>query len=630
MHEGLRLILTNEFAAAERLFAAAVQDLGARSVDLAAGEHDHRGAFAFVGSLAALLRGLATLDNNQLSDALERLRSADELISADSKWAGKTVLKGFCVLLMGIVQAMQGNLTRGAWHMLRSWLWLRNLEAEVLHYEGPEREFVRSTALLALGAFGLVVSLLPPYLTRTASWLSGTSGDRDEALGFLRRCWQEEGVVAPFAAIALVGFQVDVRTFLAEPSNDEALAEADQMLRWAEDRYAGSLFFEGLRANYLAVSRDVAAALELSDRMADIGEQLQALKLVIHYRRASYAQANLDWARAARALRDAIQVHVDVGRRSFVPFMAMEAAMCHELVGEGELRDEMVSLALEYRDNKDKTNWGAQDRTAFNLADAARAGTWDPELERFQSMTVKQRSTLFMSPANVEKFLGLLRNLKGRVGTDSRCRCCFLEAEVLRQNSQFSAAVKVCEEGLAMESSLSADCWKRGWLQFMHFVCAASHLCSGDLTRARESLRNLEQCPRDHDLYTSVTFKAAQLSRRLGVEMKDSYREVTVGARSQKQLTAHIPAGVGEVTWDFTLADFTINFVVAFELDGGGSCEELQRVDGHMATSGPVFGAFEAKAAGKLTLTFDNRFSLLRGKTVLCCFKPHGIELEEG
>lgn len=55
------------------------------------------------------MHGLATLENNQLSDALDRLQRTDELIDSEADWPGKTVLKGLCMLLMGMVQTLQGN-----------------------------------------------------------------------------------------------------------------------------------------------------------------------------------------------------------------------------------------------------------------------------------------------------------------------------------------------------------------------------------------------------------------------------------------------------------------------------------------------------------------------------------------
>ncbi|CAE7254637.1 Ank3 [Symbiodinium natans] len=156
-----------------------------------------RGCFTFVSALMSLLNGLASLENNQLDIVLQRVRSADEELTKDEDWPGKTVLRGLCNLVAGVVEIMQGMPSRGVWHVLRSWFWLRNLEVEALNYEGHERCCVRSTALLALGVFNLFVSMLPPTAMKAAGWATGFAGGRDVALAQLQSCWEEGGIQAP-------------------------------------------------------------------------------------------------------------------------------------------------------------------------------------------------------------------------------------------------------------------------------------------------------------------------------------------------------------------------------------------------------------------------------------------------
>lgn len=628
IREGLRLMLTNELEEADKFWTASCDAAAGRK--LKPGEHDPRGAFTFVGALTALLHGLATLENNQLSDALDRLQRTDELIDSEADWPGKTVLKGLCMLLMGMVQTLQGKRTQGVWLILRSWMWLRLLEAQALTYEGPERSLVRSTALLALGVFNLIISLLPRFFMQTASWCSGMKGDRDTAIGYLRTCWEEDGLLAPFAVVVLVGYQVDVRTFLGEPRSDEAFSEADAWLTWAEERFPGGVFFIGLRANFRAVSRDVQEALRISDSMAPMAQKLPALGLVMNARRASYAQASMDWGKAAVAFREAMQVYQKVGRRSFVPAMSANAALCHHMAGQEEQRDEMLAVALEYKAKHDKKSWDPPDKWAFALADGSREGTVDLELELYQIMTIKHRSTLFMSLEHTDVFLGKLKALEEKYmeDVDKRCRCLFLQAEIHRQCSSFEAGLKACAEGLALEPSLSEACKKKGYIQYMHFISAACHFYSGNLRDAKEALRKLEACSRSHELYYSCVFKTSQLNRRLGLEIKDAYLEVVVSNRSKLTLEAAVPAGTESIEWDFTLAEFSIGFHASFAPDGGGDSRMLQSLDKYDSNNGPVTGRFDTKGQpGKLVLTFDNTFSIMRSKTVLVRLQPDFLVL---
>jgi len=629
IREGLRLLLTNKFEDADRHWNEALARTKTRKFN--PGEYDPSGPFAFVGALTALLYGLATLQNDQLTTALEKLQKADELANASKDWAGKTVIKGLCMLLMGIVQTLQGSKTQGIWLVLRSWLWLRLLEAEALNYEGPERSLVRSSALLSLGIFNLILSLLPPILTRTASWCSGLQGSRETAMEFLRLCWQEDGLLAPFAVICLVGYQVDVRTWLGEPHAEEPFQEANRALEWAEQRFPGGIFFEGLRANYCAVNRDLVQALEYSNRLSSMAQEMPALGLVMHAKAASYAQAGLDWPEAARAFRQALEVYRKVGRRSLVPAMAANAALCHELAGEVTERDEMMDLVLEYKAREDKKTWDMPDKNAFAMAAKCKDGTWEPRMELFTLMVLRHRSTMFMSPAKIETMLGMLRTMADDGdGADRKAKSILLQAEILRQSSRFEEAITASNLGLELQGKISKDMAKLGCMQYLQYIIAASQFHLGKLAEAQHALKKLDAAPRNHQLYYSILFKTTQLSRRLGVETKDTYLEVTVPSRDQIRFEAKLPEGTAEVEWDFTLDDFSISFTAYFEPEGAqgkGSKTMLQSLDQYEATVGPASGRFEPPGPGTLVLTFDNKFSMMRSKKLLVRVLPEHLIL---
>ena len=86
---------------------------------------------------------------------------ADRLAALDTNWVGRKVVRGCCTLVAGLVQCLQRDVIRGVWHIVRSWQWLKALRTEALEYDGVGREIVRSAALMTLGAFALVLSLLP-------------------------------------------------------------------------------------------------------------------------------------------------------------------------------------------------------------------------------------------------------------------------------------------------------------------------------------------------------------------------------------------------------------------------------------------------------------------------------------
>lgn len=242
MREGTRLYLSNDFAAAETLFRRGAEDAassfsalassssatpppsssssssvgaeeeeGEESVDrsdalLGDSSIDLRGAFALQYAIVGLLRGVASMENDQLDECLVRLWDADSLASSDVDWVGKSVVRGTCHLVAGVVECLRKEPVRGAYHVATSWRWLRSMRSEALEYRGVGAEVVRSAALLALGAFALVLSLLPDALVKVASWSTGFEIDREAGTDMLRTCQSEGGVYAPIAALGWIAF----------------------------------------------------------------------------------------------------------------------------------------------------------------------------------------------------------------------------------------------------------------------------------------------------------------------------------------------------------------------------------------------------------------------------------------
>ena len=62
---------------------------------------------------------------------------------------------------------------------------------------------------------------------------------------------------------------------------------------------------------------------------------LKALQWLVHYKLGLCHLARLEWAEAGERFAASLQVYVEVGRRSMVPFMAMHAALCHLVAAAG-------------------------------------------------------------------------------------------------------------------------------------------------------------------------------------------------------------------------------------------------------------------------------------------------------
>ena len=307
-----------------------------------------RGGFALQRALASVIRGVASLSDDQLDECRERLFEADRLVeeASDPPWVGKNVIRGVTQLMGGCIQCMQHSFAKGVWNVLSSWKYISCLEAEALHYQGTylpylsltdriltlhpqglERETVRSSALsesvdptrisvlfvvvsasdktkqktssfcmslwlirhcgsaVTLAIFNLLMSVLPPSMLKAAQWLSGFEGDRAVALQQLKDCYEEEGLLAPWAAVVLCAYHIDVKTFLGEQQSEADFDQCEEILEWAAARYPGSIFFRGLEADLSAARKNVHRASELSASIdKDIGE-LKAMRWVTNYKR---------------------------------------------------------------------------------------------------------------------------------------------------------------------------------------------------------------------------------------------------------------------------------------------------------------------------------------------------------
>ena len=60
-------------------------------------QYDLRGAFALNYALASVIRGVASMANDQLDECMARLQAADALACLDCEWVGKPVVRGVAV-----------------------------------------------------------------------------------------------------------------------------------------------------------------------------------------------------------------------------------------------------------------------------------------------------------------------------------------------------------------------------------------------------------------------------------------------------------------------------------------------------------------------------------------------------
>jgi len=668
MREGTRLYLSNDFRAAEDLFKngmAADDDVD--DGESAGGEADApspesspddsgidlRGAFALQYAIVGLLRGVASMEDDQLDDCLARLWEADRLASLDAPWVGRKVVRGVCHLTAGVVECLRKTPVRGAFHVAGSWRWLRHLKSEALEYDGLGREVVRSAALLGLGAFALILSLLPDGLVGSAaSYLTGFEVEREAGLRMLRTCQEEGEVLGPIGALAWVAFQVDTKAFLGEDAGEDELAECERMLDWASARFDDSLFFGILRADLLATQRRLIEALAVLDHLMALPvlEELRALKAMLMYKKAIYHLAALQWDEAGEAFETSQAIYKAAGRRSLGPAMAVSAAHCYCIARKGGAEDDVKRMMDEVAVYKemDKSNWVRSDRQAFKIydeyVDRTTDGKEDPDdlrswslLHLATGMALVMRCTLWMSPHKATQFVALLDGAGYESIPDEMARAAVCVAQVHAHQGNVDAGLARCTTGLDLVPALGRASMEFGTVPMLHYLAGHLHCVAGSAHEAEACLRrSVDATTTDMVLHNYLSFKTSQLRRRVRDLIEEAYVRVDVPAgrkvRLSIGLSRHSSEGSGSggaddaedepigVSWDWCLDERDIDFGARFVPSVKSSRPPIEVVsNGRHDAGSPVRGSFCLPAGcegGTLELTFSNVYSYLRGKVV--------------
>lgn len=562
-------------------------------------------------------------------------------------------MRGMCTLMGGLIQVLQHSFVKGIYNVLKSWIWIKHLP-EALDFVGKERQVVRSAALFTLGIFNILLSLLPPAMISTATFLSGFTGDRQQGLGMLHKCWKDEGMLSPWAALVWAAYHVDTKTFIGERQTPKDFQECKEIFDWARDRYAHSVFFSGIEADYYACQKQVRKGVEITESAAQFVGDLKALEWALHYKRGVYQLTDLQFAKSGRSFEASIEVYVKVGRRSMVPFMAMYAALCYLVVadqkGRQELVDddisvvedddqhemdaaaaaahaeEMLALVRKY-EALDKKNWGRQDQWAFKVAHSydmhsllndCQVPAW-PLLDLVDSMILRMRCTRWMDDTQAADLLELMKSEHGeRVdNVDEEIRLCAYFSEILLEREQHQAALEWCDKGLLLKDDISSRGAKEGFAPLLLYLKALNMYQRGHHLTANYCLKTLESFGKDYWIYNYVVFKSSILKKQVATAMEEGYFEnAVIPAGESKKLVFEVSTQGTAVDWDWTCMNHDISYSVFFrDIDGETSLVQSgQRRD---SSEGPLAGFYLTPDGGHMIFEFDNKYSMWRSKDIV-------------
>jgi len=107
---------------------------------------------------------------------------------------------------------------------------------------------------------------------------------------------------------------------------------------------------------------------------------------------------------------------------------------------------------------------------------------------------------------------------------------------------------------------------------------AQVHESKNELAKAETSLKEIEKFGKDYEFYPMLSFKVAMVEKRLGLTAAEVYSEVCVAAGKAEEMRFVVdPKFNALVSWDFSVADYTIDFSATFELPSGETQRSLSR-----------------------------------------------------
>merc|ERR1719162_113197 len=149
-----------------------------------------------------------------------------------------------------------------------------------------------------------------------------------------------------------------------------------------------------------------------------------------------------------------------------------------------------------------------------------------------------------MTPDAVKNFMDLIKEATAEAGEDPDAKAIglWLQAEGYRQAELWKEALDTANECIAFEPRLGKEGKESSCIPWSHLVCAYAHLSGGKAGMAKDALEKIEKYGTNHQCYRSIDFKATHLRKLIGMEVKELYTTVKVGARSKGRLLVPIPA----------------------------------------------------------------------------------------
>lgn len=518
LKDGIWMLFTNEFQQAEDAFRqGASQDRFRPPAEYKGVVRDSRGTFALVYAIVSFMFGLLSFANDQLDECLSRVWAAESLLLEDAPWVGQKMLLGMAYLIAGVVQAAKNAWLKSGVNLVRALRFISVFE-EGLHFEGPEAPMVRSFSLFFLGLFNLVLSMLPPQMLKIASRAGGRSlhGSRSDALRLLTDCHEQDGIMAPFAVLVLLAYNISMKQQIGERFTEEDFEMSRELLQWASERFPGSAVFGFWQTELHTVRAEIQEARLVVDKVSDVLTKLNlpAVDSFLEQKKAMLSLALLDWENAAVGFERSLAVSVAKQRRSYVPLLSYLAGLCRTLCSDSEAdprAHENFNRVHQYSKMR-KRNWPPEDDLAFIKVkefgpkfslDSQRALT-----EMAEIVMIKLSGLHTMPETSKRELQGILLPRVDDPIAEEAARALLISAELARLLEETEDAKRLALQGLDLAPKLGARGASNGTVATLHLVLAML-----DVDGHMEAMEKCSKCCRAYD--EALKFQRAGLARKI-------------------------------------------------------------------------------------------------------------------
>ena len=293
-HEGVRLVMTNHFTAANSFFA----------------QHSDDPKVNLLSSLMSYLSAVSSHSDEDLNEALNSVWATEafarkQLVS--SSHLGDSIegelIQADCHMLGSMIQFVQASYLKVAWNIRKSYNFYHHAEERIEKAEADGDLHTDRVAELkgwmqfGVGMFQMVLSLLPPSVMKVAEWV-GFGGDRETAFSYLQQSQQSPSFMAPFACLLLLSYYLTVSTFTGQ-EDPAFLVEARRLLDWAAVQYPDGAFFALMDSRYYRMKVEPRKAIEVAQKALLSIKELPSISILYLYQCGWCALFLLDWRQCA-------------------------------------------------------------------------------------------------------------------------------------------------------------------------------------------------------------------------------------------------------------------------------------------------------------------------------------------